>query len=107
MYPILDELTETLEQVSGGKVEVEPFLLPPDMMDRFFMTGWRNPEWYLDPLFRQGVSPLANAPADVVDRCVNRLQGDLKTGIWQKKYGKMLDQAEFDGGYRFLVAMSR
>ncbi len=52
------------------------------------------------------LSPLANVTADVVDRCVNRLQENLKTEVWQEQYGGMRGQAEFDGGYRFLVAMS-
>lgn len=71
-YPRLSELVDILSTESGSQVYVEPFLLPPDMKDRFFMTGWRHPEWYLNPLFRQGVSPLAKASEEVVDRCVGR-----------------------------------
>lgn len=103
VYPKLNDLVDTMERVSDCMVHIHPFLLPPDMTDRFFMTGWRNPEWYLDPLFRQGVSPLANAPADMVEDCVQRLARDLDVGAWFEKYGEILTQTTYDGGYRFLV----
>jgi ubiquinone/menaquinone biosynthesis C-methylase UbiE len=106
VYPILEELVAALERTSGHQVMVETFRLPPDLTDRFFMSGWRHPEWYLDPMFRKGVSPLANASMEVVDRCVKRLEEDLKSGAWHEKYGDILSQTEFDGGYRFLVARS-
>ncbi|WDL96690.1 class I SAM-dependent methyltransferase [Alicyclobacillus sp. ALC3] len=106
VYPELQHLVETLAQVSGCQVQIETFLLPPDMEDRFFMTGWRHPQLYLDPLFRQGVSPLANAPVELVERCVRRLRYDLAAGIWQGKYGGTLNQSEYDGGYRFLIAQN-
>lgn len=103
VYPELQHLVETLAELSGSQVQVEAFLLSPDMEDKFFMTGWRHPEWYLDPLFRQGVSPLAKAPVDLVDKCVRRLEDDLMTGVWQEKYGGVLNLSEYDGGYRFVV----
>lgn len=104
MYPALSEMEDILARKSGCQIQVEPFLLPADMADQFFMTGWRHPEWYLDSLFRQGVSPLANAPAGVVKKCVRRLESDLNTGAWQEKYGRTLKQFVYDGGYRFLLA---
>jgi ubiquinone/menaquinone biosynthesis C-methylase UbiE len=107
VYPKLADLMDTLERVSEHSVYVKPFFLPVDMSDRFFMTGWRHPEWYLDPVFRQGVSPLASAPKDVVEKCVSRLASDLETGAWEQQYGDMLKLTTCDGGYRFLVVNFR
>ncbi|WP_160327181.1 hypothetical protein [Ferroacidibacillus organovorans] len=53
------------------------------------MSGWRHPEWYLDPLYRQGVSPSAKAPKGLVDQCVKRLANDLNTDVWKEKYGEV------------------
>ncbi len=72
-------------------------------MDHFFLSGWRSPERYLEPAFRQGISPLASAPSTVVDPCLQRLASDLKSGIWHTTYGGLLTQQAYDGGYRFLV----
>jgi hypothetical protein len=77
-------------------------MLPPDLIDRFFFSGWRQPELYLDPIFCAGISSLASAPKNVLDMCLTRLENDLKDGTWKKKYGEILNYREYDGGYRFL-----
>lgn len=71
------------------------------------MTGWRHPEWYLDPLYRQGVSPSAKAPKGLVDQCVKRLANDLNTDVWKEKYGEVQNQSTYDGKYRFLYVSSK
>jgi hypothetical protein len=85
-------------------VGVQIFLLPHDLTDHFFLSGWRSPERYLEPAFRQAISPLASAPAAIVESCLQRLIHDLKSEIWQTTYGNLLTQQAYDGGYRFLVA---
>ncbi len=103
VYLSLEELQHLLSDAAGSPVDVQIFLLPHDLADHFFLSGWRSPERYLEPAFRQGISPLASAPATVVDPCLQRLAHDLKSGIWQTTYGSLLTQQAYDGGYRFLV----
>lgn len=104
VYPPLARVAALLAEATGGEVEVEPFPLPPDLQDRFFASGWRHPEWYLDPAFRAGVSPLANAAAETVGPLLERLERDLRSGAWQEKYGRILEEAVSEAGYRFLRA---
>jgi ubiquinone/menaquinone biosynthesis C-methylase UbiE len=104
VYPPTGDVVRLLSDATGSPVQVEPFLLAGDLQDRFFASGWRRPEYYLDPVFRAGVSPFANAPAEVVGPLVERLEHDLKDGTWQQKYGDVLAQTVCEAGYRFLVS---
>lgn len=101
-YLPLEELHHLLAEVIGSPVESAPFLLPPDLVDHFFLSGWRFPEQYLKPSFRQGISPLAMAPAEVLEPCLQRLASDLRNGTWYARYGHVLTQQAYDGGYRIV-----
>lgn len=103
VYPPTGEVIRLLSEATGNDVQTLPFPLPHDLQDRFFASGWRHPEYYLDPLFRAGVSPLANAPAEVVAPLVERLERDLQDGTWLQKYGHVLAWPDCEAGYRFLV----
>jgi ubiquinone/menaquinone biosynthesis C-methylase UbiE len=103
-YFPLEELRHLLSEATGSLVESEPFLLPHDLVDSFFLSGWRSPEQYLRPSFRQSISPLAMAPAEVLKPCLQRLASELQNGAWHARYGHVLSQQTYDGGYRILKA---
>ncbi len=104
VFPPLDDVIRLIQQTSRKSVEVSPLMLPPDLCDMFAAAGWRQPQVYLDPNIRAGMSCFQLANADAVDRGVGRLQKDLSSGRWQTKYGDIQALESFDPGYRFLSA---
>ena len=83
---------------------IVPVPVPADCIDGFAGAFWCRPESYLDPTVRAGISSLAQLPSEVVDRGVERLRDDLKSGNWDSRYGHLRTQTEIDLGYRILIA---
>ncbi|MOA50861.1 hypothetical protein D3C78_1739330 [compost metagenome] len=77
--------------------------MPYDVTDKFFFSGWRTPELYLDEVYRAGISPLASAPRELLDHNLTRLSDDLESNKWNEQYGEVLNLEEYDCGYYFLV----
>jgi ubiquinone/menaquinone biosynthesis C-methylase UbiE len=102
--PTTDDLKTLLEENTGRVADIVRFPLPYDLKDQFFFSGWRRPEAYLNEAFRSGISSLAQAPEDLLHRNLARLEEDLHSGRWHEKYGLLLNEAEFDCGYFFIVA---
>ncbi len=84
--------------------EVREVLVPHDCRDGFGAAFWARPEAYLDPHVQAGMSWLAMLTA--VDRAsgTSRLRADLESGAWDRRYGHLRDQTDYDGGYRIAVA---
>jgi hypothetical protein len=40
-------------------------MLPHDLIDYFFFSGWRKPELYLNPIFCSGISALAGVQKNI------------------------------------------
>ncbi|MWC30211.1 methyltransferase domain-containing protein [Paenibacillus sp. MMS18-CY102] len=102
-YKPIEEVVQLLANVSGQHVEVKPFLIPYDIADGFFASGWRKPHEYLNPTFRAGNSPLAKVPEEVLQPILQRLENDLNNGEWERKYGHLLNENDYEGGYRLLM----
>lgn len=104
VFPSLDDVIALIQQTSRRTVEVSPLMLPYDLEDMFAAAGWRQPQVYLDPNIRAGMSCFRLADADVVKRGVSQLKQDLSSGRWQTKYGEIQALEWFDPGYRLLSA---
>jgi Methyltransferase domain len=78
--------------------------LPPDLADGVLGSFWRRPEAYLDPVVRANTSPLALADPAHVAAGVARLRAELDDGTWQRHHGHLLEQSEYDLGYRLLIS---
>ena len=83
---------------------VAPVPVPADCIDGFAGAYWCRPESYLDPSVRAGISSLAQLPAEVAERCVQRSRQDLASGEWDAHYGYLRELTELDLGYRLLIA---
>jgi ubiquinone/menaquinone biosynthesis C-methylase UbiE len=99
----LDYIISFIQTTFKRKVDIYSFPLPPDLTDLFLAAGWQRPEIYLNFEIRAGMSAFALADPQLVEVGVKQLQADLTSGKWQAKYGKFMELAEFDAGYRFLV----
>jgi SAM-dependent methyltransferase len=84
--------------------EVHPLPVPHDCIDGFFAAYWRRPEAYLDPAVRASISGLAVRDQGQLTTVLARLEADLKSGAWHKKYADLLRRDELDVGYRLVVA---
>jgi SAM-dependent methyltransferase len=91
-------------QMLGGHLEVTPVPIPADCTDGFDAAYWRRPRAYLDPEVWQPMSALALIPeADRADG-MHRLQADLDSGEWYRRWGHLLALDELDLGYRVVAA---
>jgi SAM-dependent methyltransferase len=96
--PSLEKLADWL-----GPVAIEPVLVPHDCSDGFLYAYWRRPAAYLDPRIRKGSSSfwkIAQAEAGFA-----RLAEDLANGVWEQRYGTLLDKDSYDAGYRLVVSL--
>lgn len=64
--------------------------------------GWKYPKVYLDDTIRNSMSAFALADQSIVNNGVDRLEKDLKSGLWDEKYGAIKKLNEIDLGYRFI-----
>lgn len=85
-----------------GPVRVTPVLVPYDCSDGFLYAYWRRPEAYLNPRIRSGSSSFW-AIGEKVEKGLQRLQQDLQTGRWERRYSELLTLSAYDAGYRLVV----
>lgn len=86
-----------------GPVQVTPVLVPYDCTDGFLYAYWRRPEAYLDARIRSGSSSFW-AMGQKVEEGLRRLQQDLHSGAWERRYRELLTISAYDAGYRLVVA---
>ena len=89
--------------VAWPEAEVRPVPVPAACTDGFLCAYWRRPEAYLDPVVRASISTFALLPEAILADGLGRLASDLVSGMWQDRYGELLDREELDCGYRLVV----
>ncbi len=102
--PPLSDLAFKVKDVTSRSVEIAPFLLPPDLVDMFLAAGWQQPQVYLNPDVRAGMSIFQFSDPRGVEQGLERLSRDLEEGRWDQQYGWLRSVPEIDAGYRFLRA---
>lgn len=100
LFPTLHELDEML-----GPTVVETVAIPHDCSDGFMCAYWRRPKAYLDAGVRNAISTFARI-GDVSDG-LRRLECDLDSGAWNKKYGDLPGKQSMDLGYRIVTCDKR
>ena len=90
-----------VDALDATRIEIVP--VPHDCLDGFCCAYWRRPEAYLDPEVRACISCLALLDPLDVSPGVARLRADLDSGRWHERQRALLDENEFDGGYRLVV----
>jgi SAM-dependent methyltransferase len=84
-----------------GPVQRIAVPIPHDCTDGMLCAYWRRPAAYLDPKVRRSMSSFWKI-GDVTE-ALQRLQDDLQSGDWERKYARFLDQESWDFGYHLLV----
>jgi hypothetical protein len=91
-------------RASLGEVRLTPVPVPHDCRDGFYGAYWRRPEAFLDPQVRAGISVFAQLSSGAVDRAVDALGADLRTGRWQERHRELLTMDELHLGYYLITA---
>jgi SAM-dependent methyltransferase len=91
-------------QMLGGRLDVIPVPIPADCTDGFNAAYWRRPHAYLDPEIWRPMSALALIPEPDRAEGMRRLQADLDSGEWHRRWGHLLALDELDLGYRVVAA---
>lgn len=85
-----------------GRVRVSSMPIPHDCTDGFLAGYWRRPAAYLDERVRAAMSSFWKL-GDVSDG-LGRLEADLKSGAWARRYSDLLERETLDCGYRLVEA---
>jgi SAM-dependent methyltransferase len=91
-YPGMDDLATVL-----GAIEVAVVPVPLDCTDGFNEAYYGRPEMLLDPAARQSCSAWSFVNAETTDGYLRRLRDDLADGTWDRRYGQLRSQPEFEG----------
>lgn len=85
-----------------GPLQVTPVPIPHDCTDGFLYAYWKRPAAYLDPRLRAGSSSFWLMKG--AEEGLDRLKRDLDSGAWAHRYADLLQQEEYEAGYRLVVA---
>jgi hypothetical protein len=99
--PAAEDLADVLHVV-----DIQAVAVPIDCTDGFGASFWGRPEAYLDPAVQQGMSWLAQLPEQDLADGSARLEGDLRSGEWDRRFGHLRELTELDVGYRLVIAES-
>src|SRR5579885_971409 len=99
-YPAIGKICKLL----GGKTEVKTIPIPIDCVDGFTEAFYARPERFLDVAVRRSQSAWGFVADGVQERFVRKLGDDLKSGVWDKRYGKWRTQPYFEGSMRLIVS---
>ena len=72
--------------------------------DGFLGAWWREPAAYLDAGVRAAMSGFVLLPDDEVERGVARLDADIRSGAWERRFGALRAREALDLGYRVVAA---
>jgi ubiquinone/menaquinone biosynthesis C-methylase UbiE len=98
----ISKLVEEIQIITDSVVNVIPFPLPNDLLDSFAAVGWARPELYLDSDIRNGISSFSKIDDNELNSGLSRLDEDLERGKWDRKYGHLRQQSQYDVGYCFV-----
>jgi SAM-dependent methyltransferase len=94
--------THGIQEILGGSVETVP--VPFDCTDGFLGAYWRTPARYLDAEVRQSMSCFGLLLDDELEAGLMRLETDLLSGEWDRRYAHLVALDSLDLGYRLIVS---
>jgi len=106
-FPPINTVANTIAMNGGWSSEIKPFPLPDDLSDKNMYSVWNEPERCFNVQFRQNTSGFAKASKNVVQTGLEKLKNDLETGIWDKRFGYLRTQKEFEAGFMFVKISKR
>ncbi|WP_047980602.1 class I SAM-dependent methyltransferase [Ornithinibacillus contaminans] len=99
-YPRIEKISEIL----GGRTEIIPVPIPLDCVDGFQEAFYGRPEAFLQKEVRQAQSAWGFLSEEEENRLVKRLEDELNSGMWDKKFGEHRTMSRFNGALRLVVS---
>lgn len=99
-YPSIDMINQAL----GGSCDVIKVPIPLHCADGFQEAFYGRPEGFLNPEVRLSQSAWGFLSKEKEVELVERLENDLISGEWDKKYGYLREQPTFNGSLRLVVS---
>lgn len=99
-YPTIDFITKAL----SGNCEVQSIPIPFDCEDGFQEAYYGRPEAFLEKEIRLSQSAWGFVSDEVEEQLVKSLSDDLKSGEWDKKYGKFRRMSSYTCALRLIIA---
>ena len=99
-YPPLDLIAKTL----GGISEIISVPIPLMCRDGFNEAYYGRPEMLLTEPARKANSAWSFVDVDTAQGYVKHLRDDIENGNWDKRFGYLRTQPEFDGSLRLVVS---
>jgi hypothetical protein len=102
-FPRLDQVVGILA-AGSAEVCVDVVAVPKDCTDGFGEAFYARPEVFLDATVRAFTSGLVLTDPAAVQRGLDRLEQDLTSGAWDRKYGHLRNHRERQGALRLVSA---
>ena len=99
-FPPIHRISKAL----AGQIEIQNVPVPLNCTDGFNEAYYGRPEAFLDADARLACSSWSAIDDEILERFVAHLSTDLKSGLWDKKYGHLRTQPYFDGPLRLIIA---
>lgn len=99
-YPAMDFLAAAL----GGNVEIKKIPVTLHCTDGFQEAFYGRPEAFLQKEVRQSQSAWGFLSGETEQAIVKRLEDDLKSGEWDRKYGHLRTQDSMTCALRLVIA---
>ena len=99
-YPSIDHVCDVL----GGTATVTVVPIPADCPDGFTEAFYARPESFLDPAVRGSQSAWGFVSPQARQQSVDRLSRDLESGEWDRRYGYLRSQPNYEGSLRLVVS---
>lgn len=102
-YMHIEELVLMLKEIFRTNPSVHIFEIPADFQDRFSAALWKNPDEFLAHRAIKAMSLFNSLNDAQLANGYQRLQNDVMSGVWQKKYSHLLDLDSLDVGSRIII----
>ncbi|MEI9983799.1 MAG: methyltransferase domain-containing protein [Aliidongia sp.] len=100
-YPAI----EAVRQALGGSCDIRTVAIPLHCRDGFNEAYYGRPEMLLQPGARLACSGWSFVAPEAVERFATTLRGDLASGAWDRQYGHLRRQPEFEGPLRLVIGL--
>jgi len=98
IFPRKERFAQAFESI-----EMLPVPVPADCRDGFLGAYWRRPRAYLDPLVRGSISTFSKIGN--IDAQLARLEKDIDSGAWERRYPGLCNLSVLDLGYRVITGV--
>ena len=102
-YLNINILKELLRKIFDTEIEEIAYNIPIDFEDTFASALWGRPHLLLEEKRRSAMSLFNFMDSKQLKYGLKRLENDLLTKKWEKKYSYLSGLDSYDVGYRFLL----